>query len=171
MKKTNNAGFSLVELIVVIAIMAVLVGVLAPQLLRYVERSRVSTDNQAVAEVANAIKIAMADETIYNSVKGSTGSQVTLTLGTADASTAAFSGGTTQLLEEVKASCGPGVYFKAACYSSAQPSISVSVVNGSVIIKATGMCDTDSKQVAANTSSYVDATGQTVSNGVGEIYY
>lgn len=39
-KKLNNKGFSLVELIIVIAIMAVLIGVLAPQYLKYVERSR-----------------------------------------------------------------------------------------------------------------------------------
>ena len=42
-KQKNNKGFSLVELIVVIAIMAVLVGVLAPQLIKYVEKSREST--------------------------------------------------------------------------------------------------------------------------------
>ena len=35
-KSMGNKGFSLVELIIVIAIMAILVGVLAPNLLRYV---------------------------------------------------------------------------------------------------------------------------------------
>ena len=39
----NNKGFSLVELIVVVAIMAVLVGVLAPAYLRYVEKTRMQT--------------------------------------------------------------------------------------------------------------------------------
>ena len=42
--KENNKGFSLVELIIVIAIMAVLVGVLAPQFIKYVESSKQSTD-------------------------------------------------------------------------------------------------------------------------------
>ncbi|MBP5311039.1 MAG: type II secretion system protein, partial [Lachnospiraceae bacterium] len=37
-KLRNNSGFSMVELIVVIAIMAVLVGLLAPQFIKYVER-------------------------------------------------------------------------------------------------------------------------------------
>ena len=45
-EKMNDKGFSLVELIIVIAIMAVLVVVLAPQYLKYVERSRNSTDLQ-----------------------------------------------------------------------------------------------------------------------------
>ena len=35
----NNKGFSLIELIVVIAIMAILVSVLAPQFMKYVEDS------------------------------------------------------------------------------------------------------------------------------------
>ena len=43
-KSLTNKGFSLVELIIVIAIMAVLVGVLAPQYIKYVERSRKSSD-------------------------------------------------------------------------------------------------------------------------------
>ncbi|MCM1143504.1 MAG: prepilin-type N-terminal cleavage/methylation domain-containing protein, partial [Lachnoclostridium sp.] len=37
-KEMNNKGFSLVELIIVIAIMVILVAVLAPQYLRYVEK-------------------------------------------------------------------------------------------------------------------------------------
>lgn len=63
-KKTNNKGFSLVELIIVIAIMAVLMVVLAPQLLRYVENSRLQRDNSAIAEIANAIEIACANENV-----------------------------------------------------------------------------------------------------------
>ena len=37
MKKTNNKGFSLVELIIVIAIMAILAGAIAPALIRYID--------------------------------------------------------------------------------------------------------------------------------------
>lgn len=63
MKKNNknNKGFSLVELIIVIAIMAILIGVLAPQYLKFVERSRQSTDKQNVDEIIRAIEIYAAD--------------------------------------------------------------------------------------------------------------
>ena len=44
MKKTNNKGFSLVELIIVIAIMAILAGAIAPALIRYIDKSRKSND-------------------------------------------------------------------------------------------------------------------------------
>ena len=59
--KKNNSGFSLVELIIVIAIMAVLIGVLAPQFIKYVESSRKSTDIQNVAEIITAIDTYCAD--------------------------------------------------------------------------------------------------------------
>lgn len=63
-KTTTNKGFSLVELIVVIAIMAVLVAVLAPAMLRYVENSRKSTDAQTVAGVVNTVEAAIIDEAL-----------------------------------------------------------------------------------------------------------
>ena len=60
-KKKNNKGFSLVELIVVIAIMAVLVGVLAPQFIGYVAKSKVSTDLQNADSLKSAVEIAIAE--------------------------------------------------------------------------------------------------------------
>lgn len=63
-KTTTNKGFSLVELIVVIAIMAVLVAVLAPAMVRYVENSRKSTDAQTVAGVVSTVQAAVIDEGI-----------------------------------------------------------------------------------------------------------
>lgn len=60
-KEMNNKGFSLVELIIVIAIMAVLIGVLAPQYLKYVNNSKVSTDVTNAQEIATNFNVAMAD--------------------------------------------------------------------------------------------------------------
>ncbi len=60
-KSLTNKGFSLVELIIVIAIMAVLVGVLAPQFIKYVEQSRKSTDIQNAESIKTAVLADIAD--------------------------------------------------------------------------------------------------------------
>lgn len=65
-KRLGNKGFSLVELIVVIAIMAVLVGVLAPTLIKNVEKSRKSKDDQNLDTVNGAIKTVLAEEGYYD---------------------------------------------------------------------------------------------------------
>lgn len=63
-KKMNNKGFSLVELIIVIAIMVILVAVLAPQYLKYVEKSRVSTDVQTTVGFINSLQVLASDPDI-----------------------------------------------------------------------------------------------------------
>ena len=78
-KEMNNKGFSLVELIIVIAIMAILIVVLAPQYLKYVERSRNSTDLQNATEIVTALQVYATDpEATVTPAAGS------ITIGTAD---------------------------------------------------------------------------------------
>ena len=60
-RKLNNKGFSLVELIIVIAIMVILVVVFAPQYLRFVNNSRISTDVQTAANMVTAIETSIAE--------------------------------------------------------------------------------------------------------------
>lgn len=61
-KRLGNKGFSLVELIVVIAIMAVLVGVLAPQFIKYVEKSRQGTDITNLDSIKSVVVSYYADK-------------------------------------------------------------------------------------------------------------
>lgn len=93
-KSLTNKGFSLVELIIVIAIMAVLVGVLAPQFLKYVEQSRRSTDIQNAENIKTAVLADIADGTItgsstgisfvdYNSTSPATNGSMATTIATA----------------------------------------------------------------------------------------
>lgn len=56
MRKQNH-GFSLVELIVVVAIMAALAGIITPTYLRYIEKSRQQTDESAAGEIYRAAEI------------------------------------------------------------------------------------------------------------------
>ncbi len=63
-RKYNNKGFSLIELIIVVAIMAIIVAVLAPQFIRYIEKSKMGKDREVAGVVKQAINVAMADPSI-----------------------------------------------------------------------------------------------------------
>ncbi len=53
-KKANNKGFSLVELIIVIAIMAILVGIVGTQVIPYLNKSKEAKDIQLLNSYSTA---------------------------------------------------------------------------------------------------------------------
>ncbi len=63
----KNRGFSLVELIIVIAILAILSAAIAPALIRYIEKSRKKVDVQTAEMIYDAALYALAngDDSVY----------------------------------------------------------------------------------------------------------
>ena len=65
-KRVGSKGFSLVELIIVIAIMAILVGIMAPQLIKYLEKAKVGSDTQMLNAVYAAVVYATVDKDVLD---------------------------------------------------------------------------------------------------------
>lgn len=63
-ENSKNKGFTLVELIIVVAIIAILSAVAAPQYIKYVEKSRISTDMNNAAAIESAVSVLCAEGTI-----------------------------------------------------------------------------------------------------------
>ncbi len=61
LKKINNKGISLLELIIVIAIMVVLVGILAPSMYHYVEKARQAKVEKEASEFVRCAQIAYVE--------------------------------------------------------------------------------------------------------------
>lgn len=67
----KNKGFSLVELIIVVAIMAILVGFAAPMLYTYIEKANVSSDIQFCSSIKDAVMIACSDPDVVTATDDS----------------------------------------------------------------------------------------------------
>ena len=83
--KTNNKGFSLVELIVVIAIMAILAAVAIPTFSGFISKANVASDESFINDVTYAAKIAHTVEGVVSDVevtadKGGVATQITYTV-------------------------------------------------------------------------------------------
>lgn len=63
-----NSGFSLIELIIVIAIMAVLAAAMVPAVMRYIDKSKKANDISAAKTIKTAIETAMSDEWVYETL-------------------------------------------------------------------------------------------------------
>lgn len=65
-KTTDNKGFSLIELIIVIAIMAVLVAIIAPNLTKYLSSSKKNADKKNSDEIVATLKTCITDYEMDN---------------------------------------------------------------------------------------------------------
>ena len=67
--KKDNKGFSLVEMIVVVLIMAIIAVVLAPQVMKWVENSRIASDLETKSDIEKMCQLALTDEYVFDHVK------------------------------------------------------------------------------------------------------
>ena len=125
MKKMNNKGFSLVELIVVVLIMAIIAVALAPQVMKWVENSRKSTDASNYDSLVSAANIGLSDETTYAACITKTGSTAiklsASTTGTAYSWTNEVSSLTTQMTKVLGDNFLASMKVKAAVLDSITP--------------------------------------------------
>ena len=154
MKKMNNKGFSLVELIVVVAIMAVLMAVLVPTLIRNVEKTRVQKDKSAIAEIHHAVELAIADEDFLDAkvtTAGATATNGSIAVASLFDSTANSAGA--KLAAEVALTVGTNVKLTSKMKTDC-------VVKVVYMDTAAGKVVFTVSSSAAGENFYIDSTGE-----------
>ncbi len=132
-QKSNNKGFSLVELIVVIAIMAVLMGVLAPTLIGNVEKSRESTDLQNLDTIKGAVVTAMNQENVAKAHKG-TAQTVNMTLDGANTLSGSDADFVAALQAELADTLRDKITAKSGVANKSGNKIQISVSDGGAVV-------------------------------------
>ena len=126
----NNKGFSLIELIVVIAIMAILVGAMAPQVTKYIEKSRKSADVQALGTLYTAVLTELLDPDV--TTKPKTG---TIKIGTDGKASEGTNPVTSGVLKTMGISNISNFQLKSNAYSKGGNTITVTVNEGDGSVK------------------------------------
>ena len=63
-KKDSNKGFTLVELIVVVVILAIIIGVAITGIYKYVNKARINTDINNASAIQSALAVLATDKTV-----------------------------------------------------------------------------------------------------------
>jgi type IV pilus assembly protein PilA len=87
LQENDKKGFSLVELIIVMAIMAILVGVVASQVIPYMEKSRQSKDQQQLSSICTNLVSAIAQDGTYDLATKAASADITFELSKANLTT------------------------------------------------------------------------------------
>ena len=153
----KNKGFSLVELIIVIAIMAILAAAIAPALIRYIDKSRRSDDVAAAETLNTAAQAALSNEEAYDEIQEAIpttgGNPVVLASATpgsnfTQVATTNISGNMVTFLSEINSSCNskaPKLKYKKMADGTNKPTvwnIGVNDAGKPVVWLGTGNTDT-----------------------------
>lgn len=145
-KKLNNNGFSLVELIIVIAIMAVLVGVLAPTYMQYVEKSKKSNDVSTVDSILNACEVAAVDPEV--------GDAAALTIVLSPTAATTWTGGGTKFNSAIQTVVGNDIRLKSKEWTGTTITIVATPANGKVSFQVSQAVLDYSSTLATRATAY-----------------
>ena len=139
--KEDKKGFTLVELIIAMAILAILVGLLVPNVIRYIEKARESKDESALDTYYTAATTAITDEKAYDAIvgemkDGTTSVEYTI----ADGST--LTAAPTAFQDEFNATVGGTVDLKSKKYDGKDTKIKLEYNESTKAITVTVTCDT-----------------------------
>ena len=146
----NNKGFSLIELIVVIAIMAILVGAMAPQVTKYIEKSRKSADAQALGTLYTAVLTELLDPDVTTKPKSGT-----ITIGDDGKASGGTNTVTSGVLKTMGISTISNFQLKSNAYSKGGNTITVTVNEGDGSVKI----EVPSKDTANSGTLTIDSAG------------
>ena len=157
--KGNQKGFSLMELIIVIAVMAILVAIMAPILIRWIEKSNVSSDTQLADTVRGAFLCAITDAKVLADPASTTFILQLEDPAGMDADDPSFLASTCVMKESVTEILGispADLTGRLKSKHEATSKINVKVVGSNVVVTITGTDSTGKKQPSMGRNIVVD---------------